>query len=80
MVEDARSRGHLRAEADALVDAFHYIQMLRLRRQYLESNVPAGAENRVDPERLNAIDRRILKEAFRQALVLQERLKLDYAL
>lgn len=68
------------AEAGALVDAFHFIQMLRLRRQYLEAEVPAGAENRIDPERLNAIDRRVLKEAFRQALVLQERLKLDYAL
>jgi len=68
------------SEAGALADAFHYIQLLRLRRQYLESNVRAGAENRVDPERLNAIDRRILKETFRQAAVLQERLKLDYAL
>jgi len=68
------------AEAGALADAFHYIQILRLRRQYLEANVPAGAENRIDPQRLNAIDRRILKEAFRQAVILQERLKLDYAL
>ena len=62
------------------MDAFHFVQTLRLRRQYLEAEVPAGAENRIDPERLNAIDRRILKEAFRQALILQERLKLDYAL
>lgn len=69
-----------KAEVDALVDAFHYIQTLRLRRQYLDADVPAGAENRIDPERLNAIDRRILKEAFRQAVILQERLKLDYAL
>ncbi|MGQ0512654.1 MAG: DUF294 nucleotidyltransferase-like domain-containing protein [Betaproteobacteria bacterium] len=68
------------AEAGALADSFHYIQVLRLRRQYLETDLPAGAENRIDPERLNAIDRRILKEAFRQALILQERLKLDYAL
>jgi CBS domain-containing protein len=67
-------------EAAALVDAFHYIQTLRLRRQYLESGIEPGAENRIDPERLNAIDRRILKEAFRQASVLQERLKLDYGL
>jgi hypothetical protein len=29
---------------------------------------------------LNAIDRRILKEAFRQAGVLQERITLDHAL
>ena len=68
------------AEADALLDAFHFIQSLRLRRQYVESGVPPGAENRIDPEQLNAIDRRILKAAFRQANVLQERLKQDYAL
>jgi CBS domain-containing protein len=68
------------AEADALLEAFHFIQTLRLRHQYLESGVVAGAENRIDPEQLNAIDRRILKAAFRQANVLQERLRLDYLL
>ncbi len=67
-------------EAAAIVDAFHYIQMLRLRRQYLESGLEPGSENRIDPARLNAIDRRILKEAFRQATMLQERLRLDYEL
>jgi CBS domain-containing protein len=68
------------AEADALLDALHFIQSLRLRRQYVESGVTPGSENRIDPARLNAIDRRILKAAFRQANVLQERLKLDYGL
>jgi len=68
------------AEAAALVEGFHYIQSLRLRRQYLESDFAAGAENRIDPARLNAMDRRILKAAFRQASILQERLKLDYDL
>lgn len=67
-------------EAEALVDAFQFIQMLRLRHQYLEAGIAVGAENRIHPDRLNAIDRRILKEAFRQANVLQERLRLDYAL
>lgn len=68
------------AEAGAMVDAFHYIQTLRLRRQFLEKDVAPGSENRIDPQRLHDIDRRILKAAFRQARVLQERLKLDYAL
>ena len=31
-----------------------------------------------DPEKLNELDRRILKESFRQARKLQLRLKLDY--
>jgi CBS domain-containing protein len=68
------------AEAAAMVEAFHYIQTLRLRRQYLETNIAAGTHNRIDPARLNAMDRRILKAALRQASVLQERLKLDYEL
>lgn len=68
------------AEAEAALDAFHHVQMLRLRRQYLAEALPAGSENRIDPEQLNAIDRRILKESLRQAGVLQERIKLDYAL
>jgi len=77
----AASAGALpRAEADALADAFHFIQSLRLRRQYLETGIEPGAENRIDPEQLNAIDRRILKAAFRQANVLQERIKQDYGL
>jgi len=68
------------SEAEAALEAFHYVQMLRLRRQYLAQDIAPGAENRVDPERLNAIDRRILKESLRQAGVLQERIKMDYAL
>ena len=63
-----------------MVDAFHYIQMLRLRRQFLEKDIAPGSENRIDPQQLHDIDRRILKEAFRQAGILQARLKLDYAL
>jgi CBS domain-containing protein len=54
--------------------------MLRLRLQYLETSIKPGAENRINPRLLNDVDRRILKAAFRQASVLQERLKLDYAL
>ena len=33
---------------------------------------------RVDPDKLNELDRRILKESFRQARKIQSRLKLDY--
>ena len=66
-------------EVAAAVEAFHYIQDLRLRRQYLEQ-VPQGAENRIDPARLNAVDRRVLKAAFRQAALLQDRLRMDFAL
>ena len=50
------------------VDAFHFIQTLRLRHE----------RNRIRPGELSDIDRRILKAAFRQAIVVQERLRLDF--
>jgi len=37
-------------------------------------------DNNIDPEQLNELDRRILKEAFRQARKLQARLELEYHL
>ena len=76
----ARLRAAVPDEASGIVEAFHFIQALRLRRQYLEPALEPGSENRIDPDQLNAIDRRILKEAFRQAAALQQRLRLDYGL
>jgi CBS domain-containing protein len=37
-------------------------------------------DNLIDPEKLNELDRRILKEAFRQARKLQARLAMEYHL
>ena len=66
------------AEAGAIVEAFHFVQILRLRHQHFGTDLRPGGENRIDPGSLNELDRRILKEAFRQAVKLQERMKLDY--
>ena len=62
------------AEIDAIIEAFYFIQLLRLRAS------DSGALNRVHPDALNEVDRRILKECFRQARKLQTRLALDYQL
>jgi CBS domain-containing protein len=67
-------------DVQAMVDGFHFIQLLRLRSQHLDTEHDAPGDNKVDPEKLNELDRRILKEAFRQARKLQTRLKLDYQL
>jgi CBS domain-containing protein len=61
----------------AIVDAFYFIQLLRLRHQQFDPDA-ARAPNRVDPDRLNAFDRRILKESFLQARELQQRIALDF--
>lgn len=69
------------AEIDAWVDALLYIQVLRLR-HHDEAGAQGEAvlDNLIDPEKLNELDRRILKEAFRQARKLQSRLALEYQL
>jgi CBS domain-containing protein len=68
------------AEAEAWVQAFHFLQLLRLRNQQARWNAGQAPDNLLEPDRLNELDRRILKEAFRQARKLQQRLKLDYQL
>ena len=60
----------MRMDADEVavtVQAFHFVQMLRLRRQ-------------VEAPEMSSLDRRILKEALRQARKLQNRLALEYQL
>ncbi len=61
----------------AIVDGFYFIHLLRLRNRFAFEAAPEGA-NRVDPRRLNDLDRLVLKEAFRQARKLQARIALDY--
>ena len=63
---------------DAAVEAFHFLQLLRLRQQDLPA--ARGSPNRIDPYALHEIDQRMLKEAFRQAKQLQERLRVSYRL
>ncbi len=70
---------------DGWIDAFLFIQTLRLRHHYeasvAQSEVdPQTLNNLIDPALLNELDRRILKEAFRQARKVQTRLALNYQL
>ena len=70
-------------EVEAWINALLFIQLLRLRHHYEAGGKreDAGAlDNLVDPALLNELDRRILKEAFRQARKAQAKLTLDYQL
>lgn len=66
------------AETESLVQAFHFLQTLRLRSQI--GGETGFGPNRIAPAQLNEVDRRILKESLRQARKLQARLALDYGL
>lgn len=68
------------AEVDAWIQAFQFVQMLRLRHQQEQARRGEPLDNFLQPDRLNELDRRILKEALRQARKLQQRLRLDYRL
>src|SRR3569623_1949287 len=64
-------------DVDAYCQAFQFIQQLRLRLHHVQSEQGTVLTNRVDPDTLNNLDQRILKEAFRQARKLQPKLGLD---
>jgi CBS domain-containing protein len=73
------------AEVNSWVEAFEFIQMLRLRHQHERLNAAqAGQRTNENPNEilvsaLSNLDQRILREAFRQARKLQQRVELDYA-
>ena len=63
-------------EVNAWIDAFQFLQLMRLRVQH--AGVEAENANRLDPTTLSDLDRRILKEALRLARTVQQRLEIDY--
>ncbi|MBI4742615.1 MAG: CBS domain-containing protein [Betaproteobacteria bacterium] len=67
-------------EVASVIEGFSFIQLLRLRHQHFEQEQGRPGDNYVKPDRLNELERRILKESFRQVRKLQQRLKLDYQL
>lgn len=66
-------------EIDAIAEAFFFLQTLRLRGQ-MTADTTVHDPNRVNPAKLNEVDRRILKESLRQLRKLQSRIALDYDL
>ena len=67
-------------EVGAWSDAFAYVMLLRLRHQRECQRQGLTPDNQVPLATLNELERRILKEAFRQARKLQARLAADYDL
>jgi CBS domain-containing protein len=61
----------------AMIDGFHFLQLLRLRQQ--DSPGGAALANRIDPYALNEVEQLMLKEAFRQAKKLQQLTRQVYA-
>ncbi|UZE28653.1 putative nucleotidyltransferase substrate binding domain-containing protein [Pseudomonas asplenii] len=64
----------------AYEEAYHFIQQTRMQQHQLQTRSNLPYSNRVDPESLNHLDRRILRESLRQAQRLQGSLALRYQL
>ncbi|MDD5298706.1 MAG: DUF294 nucleotidyltransferase-like domain-containing protein [Rhodocyclaceae bacterium] len=64
------------ADMAAVSAGFHFIQSLRLRLQSRDGEGTGG--NRMVPDSLHEMDRRLLKESLRQVRKLQQRLRADF--
>ncbi|MGT2432980.1 putative nucleotidyltransferase substrate binding domain-containing protein [Cupriavidus basilensis] len=62
----------------AWIGAFNRIQMLRMKTQQRCFERGEAMHNHVDPNELDAGERRVLLDALRQARALQRHLALDY--
>jgi len=67
-------------DANAWKEAYSLIQAIRMRshQELLNRNEPLS--NYINPDDLNPLDRRILRESFRQAQRLQQKLEVTYQL
>lgn len=75
----AAAAGRLPAgDAEAALAAFDDVQRLRLAGQLDALRCQRPVDSRIDPDRLDDYDRRVLLEALRQARHLQHRLKTTY--
>lgn len=75
----AAKSGKLRtSEAEAWCDAYSFIQLMRMRAHQRQQREYQALDNHINPDDLNDLDRRILKEALRQARKLQTYIALEY--
>jgi CBS domain-containing protein len=75
------ARGVPANEVRSWIDAFDYLQLLRLRTQYRRAAgalPPSDNPNFLPLDDLSDLDRRIVRHALHQARSLQHRLELDY--
>ena len=69
-----------RLDGAAYEEAYHFIQQTRMQQHQMQTRENLPYSNRVDPDSLNHLDRRILRESLRQAQRLQSSLTLRYQL
>jgi CBS domain-containing protein len=69
-----------RQDAGAWKEAYSLIQLIRMRTHQEQLAKEQPLSNYINPDDLNPLDRRILRESFRQAQRLQQKLETAYLL
>ncbi|WP_165854819.1 putative nucleotidyltransferase substrate binding domain-containing protein [Marinobacter sp. JSM 1782161] len=69
-----------RKDANAWKEAYGLIQAIRMRAHQEQARQGLALNNYINPDDLNPLDRRILRESFRQAQRLQQKLEVTYQL
>jgi CBS domain-containing protein len=69
-----------RLDGDAYAEAYHFIQLIRMQQHQQQARNELAYTNRIYPDELNHLDRRILREAFRQGQRLQSSIAFRYQL
>ena len=65
-------------EARSYSQAFNYLQLLRMQQHQEQISQEEGLSNSIEPSLLDPLDKRMLREALRQARHLQTVLQLRY--
>lgn len=65
-------------DAKAWIESYGLIQLLRMHNQQAQVKAGKAPNNRINTNDLNQLDRRILRESFRQAQRLQQKLERTY--
>lgn len=69
-----------RLDGDAYAEAYHFVQLIRMQQHQQQARNQLRYSNRIYPDELNHLDKRILRESFRQAQRLQASLSFRYKL
>jgi CBS domain-containing protein len=80
LTEWAATAGISPSDIEAWADAFHFLQLTRLRHQQAQITRGEPPDNFLNPDDLHKLNRRILREALRLAKDVQIRLALDFQL
>jgi CBS domain-containing protein len=60
------------------VEAFHFVQVLRLRHQLEQDRNGEAPHNRIDPYTLNPLERKFFRETLRLAASIQKKMERDF--